>query len=170
MTTAGAAKPIVNDTEPEQVQGGAAIPIAVVDGVAVEGGPVTAVYELSAAELAECGKSQGSPLRVSLAPARNRMAGPAIPVYVVSGSLGGGAALPNPVCLTWNDESSDETAFVVERSLVAGAPWVEIVSLAPGTEAYQDDSVETGTTYYYRVGAEKTGFDTSYSNISTITT
>jgi hypothetical protein len=90
MATAGVSIPIQNNTSPLAVMGGAARPIEVIAGGPVEGGPAIQVYELSASELAERGKSGGEPLRVSLAPGRSTQAGPAIPVYVTAGSLGGG--------------------------------------------------------------------------------
>lgn len=101
MTVAGPARPIQTTTNPLAVMGGPARPIHVLPAGAVEAGAAVQVYEVSAAELLERGKTQGDPLRVSLAPARLTTAGPAIPVYVVAGTLGGVVPTPPAPSADW---------------------------------------------------------------------
>ena len=57
--------------------------------------------------------------------------------------------------LAWSDNSSDETAFHIERSLNA-TDWAEIDTVIADTTAYQD-TVDCGTTYHYRVRAFRSG-------------
>ena len=88
MAQGGPATPIQTSTKKRQVMGGPARRLHVLTSGAVEAGAAIQVYEVTASELAERGLSGGEPLRASLAPGRLTIAGPAIPVYVVSGSLG----------------------------------------------------------------------------------
>lgn len=57
------------------------------------------------------------------------------------------------VDLTWKDNSTNETSFVVERSLASGGPWTGIATLGPDTKSWQDATVAKRTTYYYRIQA-----------------
>ncbi len=62
------------------------------------------------------------------------------------------------VSLSWNDNSTDETYFIVQRSTDA-ATWETIANVwtsdragtSPPPETYVDTAVAAGTTYYYRV-------------------
>ncbi len=58
----------------------------------------------------------------------------------------------NDVNLTWVDASDNENGFRIERQEGSGG-FAEVVSLTANTATYLDTSVETGTTYSYRVVA-----------------
>ncbi|MDD5595136.1 MAG: fibronectin type III domain-containing protein, partial [Candidatus Omnitrophica bacterium] len=64
--------------------------------------------------------------------------------------------------LAWLDNSSDESGFVVQRSLVSGSGYEDIANLQPNTQSYHDSNLESNTTYYYIVCAYKNGGDSSY--------
>jgi hypothetical protein len=57
------------------------------------------------------------------------------------------------VDLTWKDNSTNETSFVVERSLQSSGSWTGIKTLSPNTRSWQDSTVAKRTTYYYRIQA-----------------
>ena len=65
--------------------------------------------------------------------------------------------------LNWSDNSSDETAFYVERSPNGSTGWTEIGSVGANVTTYPDSTGLTcDTTYYYRVRAYRSS-DTHYS-------
>ncbi|MCL7453709.1 MAG: multicopper oxidase domain-containing protein [Anaerolineae bacterium] len=92
-------------------------------------------------------------------------------------------AQPGPqVLLTWNDNASDETGFVIYRCTGAGcstnpANFAPLITVGPkngtGTVTYTDVTVMSGNTYTYRVwavNAAGTSIDYATSNEVTIPT
>ena len=69
--------------------------------------------------------------------------------------------------LTWNDNSSDETAFHIERSDDGGSTWTEITVLSADSVSYGDTGLTCGTIYHYRLRAYRVS-DTSYSAYSNV--
>jgi YVTN family beta-propeller protein len=69
------------------------------------------------------------------------------------------------VDLIWTDNSSDESAFRIERSPDGSSGWTEIASVGQDVTAYSDPGLECGTTHYYRVRAYRDG-DGQYSDYS----
>jgi outer membrane protein assembly factor BamB len=87
-------------------------------------------------------------------------------------NLAASAVSQTQINLTWQDNSADETAFRLERSLDGASGWVDIAYLDANTTTFSDMEATCGTTYYYRVRAYR-GSDASfsaYSNISYTTT
>lgn len=81
---------------------------------------------------------------------------------------------PDSVAMTWVDNSTDETGFVLERKQGAGAYAVLAAALNANLTAYTDSSVVRGTvpvTYTYRVKAVRASDKTesAYSNEACIT-
>jgi FtsP/CotA-like multicopper oxidase with cupredoxin domain len=80
------------------------------------------------------------------------------------------------VLLTWTDNASNETGFVIERSVNGGA-FATLITVGPrngtGSVSYVDTSVTTsatGNTYVYRVAAVNAGtIGLVYSNTATVT-
>jgi hypothetical protein len=62
------------------------------------------------------------------------------------------AALPR-LQLTWADNSTDESGFIVERKIGQTGAYVHLATLPPNTGTYVDTGVEEGVTYCYRVKA-----------------
>lgn len=74
------------------------------------------------------------------------------------------------VRVTWLDNATNETMYLIERSTGAGA-FVPIVSDLPaGTALWKDTSVQPSTTYSYRVKARNAGGDSGWSNTAVVTT
>lgn len=77
--------------------------------------------------------------------------------------------------LAWNDNSSNELGFIVERSiydvfLQQFSTFQPIVTLDSDVEVYSNTGLLAATTYRYRVKAFNSNGDSGYSNIATATT
>ena len=73
------------------------------------------------------------------------------------------------IALEWEDNSSEEEGFVIERK-TSGGEFKEIARTASNTVKYTDNSVEAGKEYYYRVMAFNGSLYTNYTNISSAST
>jgi mono/diheme cytochrome c family protein len=85
-------------------------------------------------------------------------------------SLGATAISSSQIDLTWTDSSSDETGFILERSLISGGTYSFIAILSTNMTSYSDTSLSALTTYYYRVSATNSGGSSSASNSANATT
>ena len=75
------------------------------------------------------------------------------------------------ITVTWTDNSSQETGYVVQRSPDGSTGWAQVGStLAANTQSYADTSVAEGTQYYYRVYATGVGGNSANSGIVNATT
>lgn len=72
--------------------------------------------------------------------------------------------------LTWNDNSSDESGFKVERSPDGSTAWSQIGATVANTAVYTDTNLTCNTPYYYRVRAYNSSGDSTYSNTANATT
>ena len=83
------------------------------------------------------------------------------------------ATSASQIALEWQDNSTNEEVFAVERCTGVGCTtFVQIATLPPNTTSYQDQDLAGGKGYSYRVRAciESTGEYSSYSNTATDTT
>ncbi|MBN1669816.1 MAG: lamin tail domain-containing protein [Kiritimatiellae bacterium] len=64
--------------------------------------------------------------------------------------------------LAWEDRSSDEDGFIIERRTETGT-WTNLVTLGAGTEAYADCGLPPSVTFYYRVQAYNANGGSDYS-------
>jgi len=66
--------------------------------------------------------------------------------------------------LSWNDNSSNETGFKIERSLNAQfGPFTQIATTTAGVVAFNDTGLTADQTYYYRVRAYNAFGNSSYT-------
>ncbi|WP_176329808.1 Calx-beta domain-containing protein [Thioflexithrix psekupsensis] len=79
----------------------------------------------------------------------------------------------NSVKLTWKDNSSDETGFVIERKIGAGS-YSELTTTnanATATVTYTDSTLSCATTYTYKIKAvNNQGSSAAYTNEHEVTT
>lgn len=57
------------------------------------------------------------------------------------------------IIVNWQDKEVNETNYKIERSLEANANFTEVGVVAANTTTFNDNTVQYGTTYYYRVYA-----------------
>jgi FtsP/CotA-like multicopper oxidase with cupredoxin domain len=88
-------------------------------------------------------------------------------------SLGAVVQAGPRVSLTWTDNATNETGFVVERCIGAGcASFAQIATRGPrnniGIVTYVDTTVTGGNSYSYRVKAVNAAGSSGYTNIATV--
>lgn len=79
------------------------------------------------------------------------------------------AAVAGQLTVTWDDNSTNETGFLVERS-VNGQSFEKIGSVGANVVTFVDSSVSSDTSYSYRVAAVRDSNQSEYSNLATIKT
>ena len=81
------------------------------------------------------------------------------------------AASSSQIDLSWADNATDESAYVVERSLDGSTDWTQVTSTLPAdSTSYSDTGLSGSTTYHYRVKATNAAGDSGYSNTASATT
>jgi hypothetical protein len=85
-------------------------------------------------------------------------------------NLAGMPFAPTRVDLSWNDNSSDETGFKVERSSNGGTTYLTIGITAANIASYSDTTAAAGTSYLYRVRATNGAGDSGSTNVVTVVT
>src|ERR1051325_6103014 len=73
------------------------------------------------------------------------------------------------VAIAWNDNSSNETGFGIERKIGSAGNWIHLANVGQGQVSYTDFAITPGTTYYYRVYAFNTSGLSAYSNETSTT-
>lgn len=74
------------------------------------------------------------------------------------------------ILLSWLDNSSSETGFIIERSDVSGARFTELITTIPNSTTYKDSCLADGRTYFYRVRSTNGSEVSAYSNESRAST
>ena len=81
--------------------------------------------------------------------------------------LWGVPAFAAQASLTWVDNSTNETNFLVERKLGAGS-FAQVASLGANVQSWVDTGVTNGSTYSWRVRASNAAGQSAYSNTATL--
>lgn len=68
------------------------------------------------------------------------------------------------VALGWQDNSSDEYGFRIERRMGSVGAYSFLANVAAGTATYTDSGLLSGQIYYYRVCAYQVGGNSAYTN------
>jgi hypothetical protein len=71
--------------------------------------------------------------------------------------------------LGWNDNSTDEQSFLIERSTSVDTGYVQIGSVGANVTGFADNTVVKKKTYYYRVRAARGTSTSGYSNVASVT-
>ncbi|WP_169704621.1 GEVED domain-containing protein [Runella slithyformis] len=94
--------------------------------------------------------------------------GPTVTGANVPGNLTG-TPVVSGLLLTFSDNSSNESGFIIERSVISASEGFSVIgALPPNTTTFTDQATMAYTTYYYRVKASNSS--TQYSPVFTITT
>ena len=82
------------------------------------------------------------------------------------------AVSPTQINLSWQDDSSDESDFHIERSPTGSGGWTEIATAPANTTSYPNTGLSCGITYHYRVRVHRhsDGQYSAYSNVAHATT
>ena len=88
---------------------------------------------------------------------------------VAPSNLTASAVSSSQINLAWQDNSSNELNFKVERS-TNGTTFAEIAVPAAGSTTYSDSGLAVGTTYSYRVRASNSVGNSPYSNTASAST
>ena len=89
---------------------------------------------------------------------------------VAPSGLSASAVSSSQIDLQWNDNSSNEDGFRIERKTDAGGAWSQIAQTAEGATSYQNTGRRVNTTYFYRVCAFNFRGSSGYSNEASATT
>jgi len=76
----------------------------------------------------------------------------------------GDASTPGQIALAWSDNADNETSYTVQRSDVGGG-WSTIAALGANSQSFTDNTVESLTTYNYRVLAGNSAGDSASDSI-----
>jgi len=79
------------------------------------------------------------------------------------------AATSSKINLSWNDNSSNEAGFKLERS-TDGVNFTQVATLAANTQSYSNTGLAASTTYTYRIRAYEGTNNSPYSNLASATT
>ncbi len=84
-------------------------------------------------------------------------------------SLAAIAVSTSQINLTWNDNSTNESGFKIERS-PDNANWSEIATVGSGVSSFQNTGLTGSTTYYYRARAYNAAGSSAYTSSVNATT
>lgn len=85
-------------------------------------------------------------------------------------ALAAAAVSASRIDLSWDDNSSGELGYRVERKTGAGGIFAEVAAVAADVSTFSDAALASKTTYYYRVRAYSAGGNSSFSNEASATT
>lgn len=81
------------------------------------------------------------------------------------------AVSASQINLSWVDNSTNETAFLIERCQGSGcSAFTQIASVGADVTTYSDSGLTAGTSYSYRVRASNSAGASAYSNTASATT
>ncbi len=86
-------------------------------------------------------------------------------------NLQANAVAATQINLTWQDNSSDETGFLVERCQGAGCTsFAQLATVGANVTSYANSGVTANTSYSYRVRAVKNSTSSAPSNVASVAT
>jgi subtilisin family serine protease len=74
-------------------------------------------------------------------------------IVATTASFSAVATSGTQISLSWSDNSSNETAFLLQRAISGTAAYTTVASLPPNTTSYVDAGLANSTTYTYRLFA-----------------
>jgi hypothetical protein len=85
-------------------------------------------------------------------------------------SLVATAAGTSSINLTWADNSTNETGFVLMQSSSSGGMYNKLITIPANTTSYTDTGLGSSATYYYKIQATNAAGNSSWSNVASATT
>ncbi|MBN1670160.1 MAG: fibronectin type III domain-containing protein [Kiritimatiellae bacterium] len=82
------------------------------------------------------------------------------------GSLNATPLSSDRIQLSWADNSTDETAFKIDRRRSGTDPWVRIAEPGADTTAHTDSGLPAGTKFYYKIKASNAAGNSPYSAVA----
>jgi subtilisin family serine protease/chitodextrinase len=70
--------------------------------------------------------------------------------------------------LRWNDNSTNEQSFTIERSTSASSGFAQVATVSANQTSYADRTAQKKRTYYYRVRAANSSGNSAYSNTASV--
>ena len=89
---------------------------------------------------------------------------PTAPIALTAASSSG-----TQIELTWTDNATNETGFIVERSPDGRTGWTQISTPAADATSFSDTTVTVGQKWYYRVKATHPNGDSGYTEVISAT-
>ncbi len=80
------------------------------------------------------------------------------------------AVSSSQIDLTWQDNSTNETGFQVQRRVASSTNWVQIATTATNATTFSNTGLQPNTTYHYRVQAFNATESSAFSNQAMATT
>ncbi|MFM7837678.1 MAG: fibronectin type III domain-containing protein, partial [Planctomycetaceae bacterium] len=93
----------------------------------------------------------------------------AVPVPAAPTTLKLTAISRTQINLSWLDKSSNESGFLIERSL-DGINFTQVAMVGPNIQAWSATGLVANTRYYFRVRAWNSGGNSAWSSIASIKT
>ena len=90
--------------------------------------------------------------------------------FIAPTTLAATTPTTNQISLTWNDNSTGETGYYIERKIGVGGTFAVVATTGANVTSYQDKGLVDGTNYYYQVRAFNSFGNSAYSNQSNTTT
>ena len=84
---------------------------------------------------------------------------PAAPSNLVATPAG-----TSSIKLTWADNSTNETGFVLMQSSTSGGIFNKLITIPANTTSYTDTGLGSSATYYYKIQATNAGGNSTWSN------
>lgn len=90
---------------------------------------------------------------------------PAAPSNLTAAATG-----TSTISIAWTDNASNETSFIIQRSLSATGGFTTIATLAANTVTYTNSGLAPSTKYYYQVQSANGAGSSAWSNVASATT
>lgn len=94
---------------------------------------------------------------------------PAPPANLVAPSVKVSVESHSAVKISWQDQSSGETGYLVERAANSSGPFTKVATLAPNSTSYRNTGLSAGTRYFFRVTVTDGSTSRSSSAVSVTT-
>ncbi len=94
---------------------------------------------------------------------------PTVAIPAAPSSLTASAGSTSAITIRWNDNSSNESSFKLERR-TGSTSFAQIATIVGDATSFNDSNLSAGTQYFYRIRANNTAGDSAYSNEANATT